>query len=85
MGYGGKNNCARHRSSRPQMHPAYTLQVEWGAIAACLLLGLIVVSPAQSGPGSGLMRDGLWMVPPVWGAVGRIVSGVVVDELPDPS
>lgn len=67
------------------MHPAHTLQVERGAIVACLLLGLIVVSPAKSGPGSGLMWDGLRMVPPVWGAVGQIVSGVVVDELPDPS
>ena len=38
------------------------LQVRGGVIAVCLLLSLIVVSPAQSGPGSGLMQDGPWMV-----------------------
>ena len=87
MEHGGKNNCARHRSCRPQMRPAHTLQVviSGGVVAICLVLGVIGVLPAKSGPASGSIQDGWFAALSVWDVVGPIVSGVVVDELPDPS
>ena len=58
--YGGKNNCAGHRSFRSQMQSSSTIQVaRWGNAAVCPSLGLIVVSPAQSRPGDGLRWDGI--------------------------
>lgn len=59
----------------------------WGVAVGCQLLGLIVVLPAQSGPGGGLVLGGLHLcvMPPVRAGVDQTVCGVVVDELPDPS
>ena len=62
-----------------------TLLWAWGIAVGCQLLGLIVVLPAQSGSGGGLVLDGLHVMLPVRVGVGQTVCGVVVDELPDPS
>ncbi|VDO00899.1 unnamed protein product [Rodentolepis nana] len=62
--------------------------VESGCAAVCLVLGLTVVLPAQSGSGGGFDAGQLCSVLRVSGvcsAGGEIVSGAVVDELPDPS
>lgn len=61
---------------------------ESGCAAVCLVLGLTVVLPAQSGSGGGLDAwyiGGVLRVSGVCGTGGEIVSGAVVDELPDPS
>ncbi len=60
VGYGGMNNCAGHQGCRSLVSDSCAHCVwAWGVTVGCQLLGLIVVLPAQSGSGGGLVLDGL--------------------------